>query len=282
MKSILIILLSIAPTLAWTITPKVILLSPQLDYCKQYQNILEIPTNIIEWRLDATGEGKERATYFTQVHMTNHRSCGVVFNKADMSWDDIQTLVFRHEDLAGCYYIKNEIHLDGKVYEDRLYIHCKVPPVKPFSLPYTPPTNNQPPVPVLKILNYESGLQIKGRTVYFTINQTYDPDGSMTNAVMYWAIYTQGHHPIYVGVPRTRVAEETYIWPNEVEPVYGWDTSEAPSQDNDYNLYLVVIDEWGEIREINLGFTANPDSQPVNPPDLPPDAPQNVRLLGAR
>jgi len=91
MKSILIILLSIAPTLAWTITPKVILLSPQLDYCKQYQNILEIPTNIIEWRLDATGEGKERATYFTQVHMTNHRSCGVVFNKADMSWDDIQT-----------------------------------------------------------------------------------------------------------------------------------------------------------------------------------------------
>ena len=127
MKIFIILLILVIPTLVFSqISLEIKLLSPSLGYCEQYQGILEIPTNEIEWQVNAIGPDRENATYRLQIHMANHRSCGVVFNKRDVSWQAINGETFKYRGMAGCYYIGVKAELNDKVYDKRLYIHCKV------------------------------------------------------------------------------------------------------------------------------------------------------------
>jgi len=235
-----------------------------------YHDPYIIYTNIVEWRLDETyGSGKEQATYSTEIHMARHRSCAITVKYDNLSWSDIKGRIFRWKGIAGTYYISISAFYNGQESETRTYVHCQVPPVKAYSLPYSPPSNNQPSEPKVTIVNagrgsgtYGDPIRIRNSVVRFIIDNTSDPDGheDLVYGICYWSIYTDGHHPVYSSkVQHEKDPAKTYLYYDEFkDTVFEWDTRDRPSQDNHYRLVLCVMDQWGEWVESTIHFTHDP------------------------
>ncbi|MBN1264248.1 MAG: hypothetical protein JXA25_02060 [Anaerolineales bacterium] len=244
----------------------------------------------IKFNVQVSGADKENALYQVTVHMEHYRSCTV-----QKRWDNLtyQDLLNRNGEftfdapMAGWYYLRININEDGDFVEykpARTHVYSRVPPVNSFSLPYIHPASNHSPAPELTILNSTGGsgthgdpLVINGTAIRFRVDHTSDRDGSsdITNGVMFWAIQTDGHHPIYSGGQQISDPAATFLYNEDFTgAVYSWDTTENPSSDGQYSLHLCVIDQHGEKDEIRVAFTTG-TPQPADP-DLNQDGSINI------
>ena len=239
-----------------------------------YDDPYVIYTDTVAWRIDETdGPGKENATYMTDIHLARHRSCSQTIIFENLSWSNIVGRTFKWRAMAGIYYIKLSITHNGEEKFIRTFVQCKVPPIKPFTHPYEMPPGNQPSVPVIDIINTGSGSGsygdpyiIDGPIVQFLVDNSYDPDGNddIRYGVCYWAIYTEGNHPVYCKYESETDPAKTFLYYDEIQgTVYEWDTRKRPSTDNTYKLILCVMDQYGEQVEATVRFYYDPESGSV-------------------
>ena len=230
-----------------------------------WENPYIMDTNLIEWRVDDTyGAGKETATYKTELHTGKYRSCATQVQFDNLSWSNVVDRIFRWEGFTGTYHLDLVVSDDEGSSLKRIWLYCRVPPVKSYTLPYSPPAGNNKPNPVINILNavngagtYNNPYKIDSPIVKFRIDGTYDPDGH--NDVEYgaflWEIHMHGHHPVYCKYEHEPDPTKTYIYYNEIpETIYEWDTREKPTDEYGYRLTLFVIDQYGEYNETNYRF----------------------------
>jgi hypothetical protein len=161
--------------------------------------------------------------------------------------------------MTGDYYIglKAQDSNGVEVLQERLYVYVRVPPINSYSTPYTPPADNNLPVPVTEIVNGVSGsgrswsdpIMINGPIVQFRIDGSYDPDGTadLVNGVFHWGIVCPPHHPVYGKAEGERDPAKTYLYYDDIQDtVFEWDTNERPTDDGRYQLHAMVFDQFGE------------------------------------
>ena len=233
-------------------------------------------TNVIEWRVDDTyGDNKESGIYTTEIKMSRHRSCAPVVRFKDMNWSDASSQTFHWEGVTGVYHIDFDVVYNGEETHAKQFFYLKVPPVKSFSVPYTA-NGNHAPDPYGNILNYSGGygsvsdpLMLQGPFIRFTLDECNDSDGAndYKNGVHYWAIYTEGHHPVYSSdMQGEREPSKTYMrWDLIEGTVFEWDTRLRPSQDYVYSLVTVMYDQHGEYAEKRIRFYYDPNSGSSTP-----------------
>ena len=247
------------------------ILSPVEDGSGSYFSPYIIDSTEIRFKVALSGAEKENALYEVTVHMEHYRSCATQRRWENLTYTDIldrEGIFTFNTSMAGWYYLRININTDGDFEEykpARTHVYSRVPPVNTFSLPYEYPDNNHAPDPELTILNTTGGtgshgdpFVINGETIRFRIDNTSDQDGSsdITNGVMFWAIQSSGHHPIYSGGSQIRNPADTFLYYEDFKDrVFTWDTTEHPSNDGQYSLHLSVIDQHGEKNEIRIDFT---------------------------
>jgi hypothetical protein len=226
--------------------------------------------NFVEWQIHIDGANKENFLYKVDVHMEHYRSCATVEKWDDLTWEDIQARDGKFQyttTMPGWYYLRIDVNENG-TYEEltdaRTHIFFRIPPVKPYTLPYSPPPENLKPEPGAEILNsiggsggYTDPFVIDSPIIEFRIDVTTDPNGEedLMYGVYLWAIHMDGHHPVYAKEQGTRIAEESFLYYHEVKNViFTWDTRERPSTDGRYTLHVPVIDQYGEKNETKYEF----------------------------
>lgn len=226
-------------------------------------------TNEIRWRVDDSyGDNLENGIYTTEIKMSRHRSCAPVIRFKDMSWSEASSQTFSWVGVTGVYHIDFDVVYGGEEKHVKQFFYLKVPPVNSYSVPYTAPGNHAPD-PYGRILNYSGGsgsvsdpLMLEGPYVRFTLDECGDPDGAgdYKNGVHYWAIYTEGHHPVYSSDEQgERDPDKTYMrWELIEGTVFEWDTRKRPSEDNIYTLVAVMYDQHGEYAEKRIRFYYDP------------------------
>lgn len=269
-------ILSLIPTILWGQRPSetITMVSDVESGSGSWGDPFIIYSNIIEWRLDDTsGPGKESAIYTTDLHMSKHRSCAQLANYENMSWSEIQGRVFTLETFSGTYYIMQEILYQGEKTSAKIFVRCEVPPVKPFSLPFTPPSGNAAPNPIAKIKNayagsgsYGNPYLINSQVVKFSIDESTDSNGhgDIEYGAMNWAIYTEGNHPVYSSeVQHEYNPKKTFLYWDEITgTTFEWDTQLRPSADHGYRIVLVVTDQYGKNSEESVRFYYDPGVTP--------------------
>lgn len=241
-----------------------------------YDDPFVLHTNIINWRLDETyGNNRESGIYTTEIKMSRHRSCAPVIRFPNMSWSEAKSKTFSWTGVTGVYHIDYDVEYNGEETHVKQFFYLKVPPVKSFSVPYTA-SGNRAPNPFGKILNYSGGsgsvsnpLMLQGPYIQFTIDECSDPDGAndYKYGVHYWAIYTEGHHPVYSSDEQgEREPSKTYMtWDLVDGRVFKWDTRLRPSEDHLYSLVAVMYDQHGEYAEERIRFYYDPSSGETKP-----------------
>lgn len=257
-------------------SPEITLLTETYGGSGTYSDPYVLYTNKVEWRLDDThGSNLSSFEYSTTVKMSHHRSCAPVKNFQNMTWADVDGQIFTWEDgVCGIYHIDIDIESEDDEVGKKLFFYLKIPPVKSYSLPYRPPSGNSPLSGEVTFLNMYAGsgsigdpYKLDGPFIRFRLDQTYDPDGKndVKDGVMHWAIYTEGHHPVYSSDEQgEREPAKTFLYWDDVDgTVFEWDTRLRPSEDNLYQFIIICYDEWGEHSEKRWRFVYDPnDSSP--------------------
>jgi len=252
-----------------------------------YDSPYLLDTNVIEWTHNVSGSNKESASYMTCVHAAIGRSCIVAYQEKDINYLTMEDKIYSITEFCGTYYIRTEVN--GSM-TSKIFILCQVPPVESFNVPYTPPASNVPPTPVIDLKNilggsgtYNSPYVIAGSTVQFYIKDSNDGNGKgdLEKGAWYWAIVTDGWHPIYSKGQELKYVEDTYAYYDEFNDLQQWDTTERPSNTGDYKLTLYLYDRHGVRNTTLLHFTCDETEKPPPPQetdDDPPEPPRNVTV----
>jgi len=201
-----------------------------------------INTNIIKWKVIIANDG----AYTTSIKPSGYRSCATLLECGEIYQVQTDNQIFEWRGMAGKYKIK----LDTPNGDELLvFVHCRVPPLQEYSLPYTPPNTNSPVIRI-DVDNKISGsgtsvdpYVVNGPIIKFN----FDGSSGMTGGVINWAINTDGNHPIYSGGQAITNALDTFtIWDTEVSgKIFQWDTRERVSNTGEYNIEAYAIDKYG-------------------------------------
>ena len=274
------------PALVLGQTARVVIDSPIAGGSGSYNSPYIINGNTIRWHIEVSGYPEP---FETNVHLTGHRSCGTAKDYGEFTLDGINGRQFEFTEVVGKYYIR--FHNDsGLLIRPTFYL--RVPPVRAYDMPYEYPASNRPPQPIIAIKNQAGGSGSAGDPARVSLNQggviqfwmrATDPDGAedIRYGLKYWAIETEGHHPVYMGPESTQNSMESYAFYPQFDELQEWDTNERPSTDGEYTLHLIVIDQHGAWGEASIKFimTGESPKPPVNIDTEPPEAPKGLRII---
>lgn len=281
-KLILFILLfSSMSSVVMSQTATIVLLNEVFGGDGSYSNPYVLNTDIVKWEHTVGGQNAESASYMTTIHAAIGRSCIMEYKVEDMDMETMENKSHMKQLFCGTYYIRTEVN--GSM-TSKIFIHVRVPPVDPYSVPYFPPQGNRPPSPVITLHNILGGggswsnpYIISGTTVQFHVNQSSDQDGidDLRHGAWYWAIVTDGWHPIYSKGEQVKEVENTYAYYNEINELQQWDTTHRPSNTDQYKLTLYFYDRYGERDTSVLHFVCDEAQLDT----APPDPPVNVKIV---
>jgi hypothetical protein len=236
-----------------------------------------LDTDEVRWTHIVDGLRKEKANYMTTVHAAIGRACVVAYKAEYLDYEQMVKMEHSTNLMCGTYYIRTEVN---DTTTSKIFIHCQVPPVDAYSVPYSAPSRNVHPTPHIQIYNIVGGggswgdpYVISGTTVYFRINGSYDGNGSddLKYGAWYWAIVTDGWHPIYSNGEQLKDIPLTFSHYDEINDLQKWNTQERPSSTGNYRLTLYLYDRHGyrstsAVHFISDGINVPLDSEPPTPP----------------
>ncbi|MCK5738613.1 hypothetical protein KAH55_05505, partial [bacterium] len=184
----------------------------------------------MKFHVDLTEDQKaEDVRYWVQVHMASYRSCTTQYQEKDLSWQQLEGREFEYTaDMTGWYYLRVDVERDGVYNEEaRIHVYVETPPLKPYTLPYTPPAWNVLPQPACEIMNAVSGSGdytnpyiLDSPIMQFRIDGSTDPNGEddLRYGLFLWAIHMHGGlHPVYCKNENEPLAKNTFLYYDEIK-----------------------------------------------------------------
>jgi len=277
-KTIFIFLLLISNVFSQS--AEIVLLNHTLGGDGTYDNPYILDTDEVRWKHSISGSNKETAKYMTCIHASTGRACILCYKKDNIDFTTMQGMNHNAKLFCGTYYIRT--HVNEKM-TSKIFIHCRVPPVDPYSVPYNPPAANVSANPSIKMNNVLSGsgswsdpYVIAGQVAQFYVKDSRDANGigDIQNGAWFWAIVTDGWHPIYSHGERLKDIKATFSYFDELDDLQQWNTQERLSETGQYKLTLYFFDRHGERSLKTIQFTCNgavpppPSELMVTPPYL--------------